>query len=244
MSRHYFSAEDLSGDSITLNGHYVHHLQNVLRIKPGYRAILCCGDRIDYTCVFDSFEPLQKANKAHFKIICSSPNVTEPQFKVTLYQSILKHDKLELVIQKAVELGVYEIFPTITERCIPRPNKLNNKIERMQKISESAAMQSGRGLIPVVHQPIPFDSALVTKPSNSLWLLANEAAATSLKQINKPSTSTQVGLWIGPEGSFSAAEIEKLESVGAVSFSMGARILRAETAAIVGLSQIYCLWEM
>ena len=155
-----------------------------------------------------------------------------------------KQDKLELVIQKSVELGVSEIIPVITDRSISRP-KDSGKTERLQKIAESAAMQSERGLIPSVRTPHTLEQAVKEKHSHSLWLIANESEkTTNLKSIAKPDTSTPVGIWIGPEGGFSPNEINYLANAGAKSFTLGPRILRTETAALVALSQILCLWEL
>ena len=220
----YFVNEDFS-----LNEETIHHLKRVLRIKLGDKIILCDGKGFDYHVSICNLNPLEFT--VDNKIACN----TELDYKITLYQALPKSDKLELIVQKSVELGVYEIVPIITEHCDARPNL--NKINRYQKISESAAGQSMRGIIPKIYNPIKLCDAI--QDSSKPMLVAHEKATANFLAIApKVVKGDSLGIWVGPEGGFSQTEIELMEQSGFETFSLGPRILRTETAAIAAIAML------
>ena len=202
---------------------------------------------MDYTAIMP---PVAKPNKAGlvFEITSSAPCGTEPSANICLYQALPKGDKLELIIQKCVELGVSKIIPIMTERCVTRLSKsdISKKATRYQRIAESAAGQSMRGKIPEVSPACLFVEAL-SSAKHPLALVAHEQErTTSLKSALVQWSHTPVkniSIWIGPEGGFTSGEISTLGEAGAVAVSLGPRVLRTETAAISAVAQIICLCE-
>jgi len=227
----YFVNEDMQ-----LSKETEHHLKKVLRVKPGRKIILGDGKNFDYHMIIKSLNPLEL--ELEKKAQCK----TESEYKITLYQALAKSDKLEWVIQKAVELGAYEIVPIVTEHCDVRPNI--NKLDRYKKIAEAAAGQSMRGIIPQVNAIITLDEAIQTRDSSSLMLVAHEKAKTGLKKsIANTNVQKRIGIWIGPEGGFSQNEIDIMERAGFKIISLGERILRTETAAIVAIATLQAVIE-
>ena len=223
----YFVGKDLQPDSDT-----IHHLKRVLRIRAGEEIILCDGNALDYYCIVKSLEPF--AIKVKYTKKCE----TELPCNVTLYQSVPKSDKLEWIIQKTVELGISSIIPVYTEFSIVK----TVKVERCQKIAESAAGQSMRGIIPIVYKPIKWKEALETTTALNIAAYEKEkqyTIKTALESLN----TKEIALWIGPEGGFSKKEVNDMETAGFQMISLGPRILRTETAAIAALAQINLLYE-
>jgi len=207
----------------------VHHLKRVLRIRVGEDFLLSDGNEVDHYCVVTSLEPFS------YKIVRSETCQNELPYRVSLYQAVPKADKLEWIVQKAVELGAYEIVPIYTEHCDVR-SLSEIKHTRMQKIAESAAGQSMRGIIPQVILPMDFSYALErAKPSSSLQIVAHEKATQAFA---KPNLHENISIWIGPEGGFSHNEIESFVKCGFQIVNLGSRILRTETAAIAILAAI------
>ena len=218
----------------TITGETAHHLANVLRMKIGEKILLCNGASTDYLAVIDSINKHEVA----FSILDSYPSNTEPPVFITLYQGLPKSDKLETIVQKSVELGVSKIVPVMTSRSIPKIKDSIKKTARLQKIAQSAAEQSNRGIIPVVCDAISFSSADKTK--NVIVAYENENQR-SFKSAITPGTKN-LDIWIGPEGGFTQEEIATLVAQGGTTVSLGPRILRTETAAIASIAQaIYAL---
>jgi len=240
VSKYFFSPEALENGRITVSKETSHHLLNVLRMKPGDEVILCDGNGMDYLCAIESnFDVFAKG---------FTPCITEPFVRISLYQSLPKGDKFDLIVQKCVELGVYEIYPVHTERSVSRIKEKDTakKTSRFQKISEAAAGQSMRGIIPVVHPPCDFKEAIkmLSMKSESLTLLAYEQEHNlTLKAALNAGKPHHINIWIGPEGGFSDKEVAALREVGAIPVTLGRRILRTETAAISAIAQIICLCE-
>jgi len=216
-----------------------YHLLHVLRMKPGTQVVLSDGLGTDYLAELC-------ANTA-FAIKSTSPCLTEPVTHITLYQALLKGDKMDLVIQKCVELGVFEIRPVQTERSVSRikgkDSDAAKKTTRYQKISESAAGQSNRGRIPVIHPPVNFDAAVKSQMSGLTLLAYEREQSLTLKSALTDNPPSHINIWIGPEGGFSDDEASALLGAGAIPVTLGRRILRAETAAISAVAQIICLCE-
>ena len=234
--RRFFA--DVSGEDIVITGDDAHHIANVLRLGCGEIIAICDKLGFDYVCEIVSVsknEVLLKAKEKH-------PSKGEPKTKVTLYQALLKGDKFEFVIQKAVELGVDRIVPCDSERCVTKidAKKAKAKTERWNKIAESAAKQSGRGIIPKVEMPMTFKKAAEDFLGRQLPVMAyEEEQHVSLKKVLTQTDATDIGLFIGSEGGFAPKEAHFLVDGGAKSVTLGKRILRAETAPIATLAMIF-----
>ena len=239
-----FFVENAGDDgSISITGDDAKHICRSLRMKPGEKLTVCGGRGIDYFCTIVSADP----SLVVLRIDGSEETRSEPSVRVTLYQGLPKGDKLETVIQKAVELGVYGIVPVLTERSVARPDPkaAAHKAERWQRHASEAAKQCGRGMIPAVRELVPFGSLEQSVRSHGRMLYFYELGGIPLREALKPDADsdicTDIGIFIGPEGGISAQEASALESWGAVPVTLGRRILRTETAPIAALAGIMLL---
>ncbi|NLP35730.1 MAG: 16S rRNA (uracil(1498)-N(3))-methyltransferase [Clostridiales bacterium] len=240
MHRFYVSMDQIHGDRINIIGKDVNHIKNVLRMKPGDEIIICNGQGKDCYCIIDTVSEREITTK----ILSEQETGTELKTKITLYQGIPKKDKMELIIQKSVELGVYEIVPVMTKRVIVKledKKKELKKLERWQMIAESAAKQSGRGIIPIVRPVISYKEAILKSSSMDLGVVPYENAEgigytrKIMNQINQYST---IGIFIGPEGGFDHTEIDFARENNIHPITLGKRILRTETAGLAILSMM------
>lgn len=236
---HFFTKpENISQDRIILSGEDYKHIKNVLRMKPGEELLISDGEGMDYTCMIDSLD-----KEVVCKITLRNGSANESPAKIFLFQGLPKADKFEFIIQKAVELGVYEIIPVQTERSIVKydAKKQKAKNERWNKISESAAKQSHRGIIPEVKNVMSFEEALKYAEMLDIILIPYENFKDVKKTkeiINGLEAGMSIGIFIGPEGGFEETEIERATEAGAKQISLGNRILRTETAPLMILSVI------
>lgn len=228
---------DEEAHQIHITGSDVNHISNVLRMKPGEELWISDGSKYEYRCTIESFEP----DEVLLHIVYSQEPEYELPCRIYLFQGLPKADKMELIIQKAVELGAYEIIPVETKRCVVKLDgrKSAKKTARWQQISESAAKQSKRMLIPNVHEVLTFREALKYAESMDVRLVPYELARgmQETKEILagiEPGQS--VGIFIGPEGGFEEKEIEAAIEGGAKPITLGRRILRTETAGLAILS--------
>lgn len=230
----FFIEKALEGNGI-LDGENGRHAVKSLRIRVGEKLTLCDGMGFDYDCrvtaiTGDSLELLVEEKRA---------NRTEPDISVRLYQGLPKSDKMELIVQKAVELGCCSIVPVETEFCISKLRgraEKEKKTERWQKIALEAAKQSGRGIIPAVEEPIPFAEAL--KSVSGTGILLYEGGGEPLRRILKGGGMREISIFVGPEGGFSPAEAEAAKAHGVSVATLGPRILRTETAPLAAISAI------
>jgi 16S rRNA (uracil1498-N3)-methyltransferase len=208
----------------------------VLRHSIGDIITVCDGNSMDYECEIRSIAKNEAILDILHKMKCES----EPNFKVTLFQGLPKSDKLELIIQKCVELGVYEIVPVITQNTIVRvkENSVKSKNDRYMKISEAAAKQCNRGIIPVVSEPISFDAAVSRLMEKETAFIAYENEKIIKKTYLTDIKANDIGIFIGPEGGFTKEEADKCIKSGIFSVSLGKRILRTETAGLAALAVI------
>ncbi len=238
MQRYF--VDDYNGTNFTIIGDDVHHIKNVMRMNTN-DEIICVFEGRSYCSRIHSINN----DKITCNIIKELEENTELPFKVILAYGLVKTSKFELVIQKAVELGVSEIIPLTMERSIVKidKSKKEKKILRWQKISKEAAEQSHRTIIPLIHDVFTIND-LSGFENSHIKMVASEESSKSgehkrfkdgLKSINSGDT---VILVVGPEGGISCSEIEKLEKMGYISVSLGSRILRSETAPIFALSAI------
>lgn len=228
---------DEEAHQIHITGSDVNHISNVLRMKTGEELWISDGSKYEYRCTIESFEP----DEVLLHIVYSQEPEYELPCRIYLFQGLPKADKMELIIQKAVELGAYEIIPVETKRCVVKLDgrKSAKKTARWQQIAESAAKQSKRMLIPNVHEVLTFREALKYAESMDVRLVPYELArgTQETKEILagiEPGQS--VGIFIGPEGGFEEKEIEAAIEGGAKPITLGRRILRTETAGLAILS--------
>ena len=233
MPKYFTEPENIKDGFIEIFSDEAKHILNVMRMEIGDTLTICDGQSNDYLCrICETGKNCLKA-----KIEETTKSESEPKTKITLYQGLPKSDKMELIIQKCVEIGVCRIVPVITERAvvkIEKGAKEGKKTERWQKIAESAAKQSGRGIIPAVERPMKFKDAIeeVVKNGEAIIPYENEKDR-GLKEFVKNSKAENIGIFIGPEGGFDTKEIEFAVENGVMSVTLGKRILRTETAGIV-----------
>ncbi|MBR2696066.1 MAG: 16S rRNA (uracil(1498)-N(3))-methyltransferase [Parasporobacterium sp.] len=240
MNHFFVKPENIFPDreTILIDGSDVNHIKNVLRMKPGESLLLSDGEGKDFHCEIDHFD---QEDTIFCRILDTETSRSELSVKFYLFQGLPKSDKLEHIIQKSVELGVYEIIPVRTARSIVKydAKKQKAKQERWQKIAEGAAKQSKRGIVPEVKAVADFEDALSYAKALDLVLIPYEnfkdmkATKETIAAI-KPGMS--VGIFVGPEGGFEQEEVESAEAKGAVPISLGSRILRTETAPLMLLS--------
>ena len=228
-----FFTEHADENEIILTGEEAHHIGRSLRMRTGEMLTVCsCG--IDYQCEIIKITDSQ----VFLRPVEIHPCASEPNIHLTLYQAVPKQDKLAEIVQKATELGVSEIVPVLTSRCIARPDKKEflKKQERLQKIAVSAAKQSGRGRIPEVHSLHSWKEALASMQQQDISImLYEEKGGIRFEEI--PFTSqTNIGLFIGSEGGISEQEAKEAVSAGLYRVWLGNRILRCETAPTAAIS--------
>lgn len=237
MSKFFIDSQAINNNNITIIGDDVQHIKKVLRAKAGEELIICDGNGWDYKVVISSMNEKEILCNIVSKNLCE----TEPPIKVVLFQGVPKADKMELIIQKCVELGITEIIPVKTERTVVKfENKKDEekKQQRWQKIATEAAKQCNRGRLPTVGLPVDFKTVLQMKKDFDLLLMPYEnESKVKLKNTLKDSTNAKTfGIFIGPEGGFSEEEVEKCKNNEFVPITLGKRILRTETAGLAVLS--------
>ncbi len=243
MPRFFTEPENIKDNIITLSGDDAGHISRVLRSKIGETLTVCDGTGNDYEA--EIVEISEKSVRLEIKKTTFTDS--EPSLKITLYQGLPKGDKMELIIQKCVELGVTRIVPVNTERCIVKldKNKEKKKTDRWQKISESAAKQSGRGIIPEIGSVMSFAEAVKEASEMDRVMIPYELEENrGLKEFLKDFDGRSLGIFIGPEGGFAAEEIERALNSGIMPVTLGKRILRTETAGMTAISNTLFYLDM
>jgi len=226
--------------TITITGKDVNHIKNVLRMKPGEEISVSTTDSsAEYRCLVRELTD----DAVTCELIFIKEEGNELPSKVYLFQGIPKADKMELIIQKAVELGVYEVIPVEMKRCVVRldDKKAVSKIARWNGISEAAAKQSKRTIIPEVTMPMSFKEAVSKAASmDNKWVPYEMADGMPHTRdlVHNLEPGKSVAVFIGPEGGFEQSEIELAREAGFEIITLGKRILRTETAGMVALSLI------
>lgn len=238
----------IKNDAAVISGSEAKHMLNVLRLRKGDRFIAFDGMGFEYEMELVSFED----NTAYGRILRKYDPKTEPGIKVILYQGLPKSDKMDLIVQKTVELGIYKIVPVITQFSIPKvqAKDTGRKVERWNRISFEAAKQCGRVFVPRVSEPVGYETALnhwsdmaKSHPAgSSMAVFCYEGESKKcLKDLFKCyniECVSLIGVFIGPEGGFSHNELHLAGTHGISPVSLGRRTLRTETAPIVVLSVI------
>ena len=239
----FFSENDKINGRYEITGNDFNHVKNVLRMKVGDEFLVSFNGKSDL-CAIESFSQ----SSVTVAVVRENYNDTNLPINLVLLQGLPKSDKMELIIQKAVELGADRIVPVQTARSVVKLlGKKDNKTSRWQAIAESGAKQSKRNSIPKVDEVLSFKQALDLAKTFDLFLVPYEnhdgmtATKNALSEIKKGMT---VGILIGPEGGFEQSEIDLCESINAKTISLGKRILRAETASITALSMVMLHAEM
>lgn len=241
MPRFFVTEDHIEGGHAYIDGGDYSHIANVLRMKRGEELTLSCGNGTDYFC---SIEEVDKAGKRiGLSVIGSWKSFSELPVKLYLFQGLPKADKMDLIVQKAVELGAYAVVPVATSRAVVKLDAQGKKKKqaRWQAISESAAKQAGRAVIPEIMPVMSFKEALEMAGELDRIVLPYEKAEgmeESRKVIRSLHGASSAGIFIGPEGGFSEEEAEAARSAGAGIISLGRRILRTETAGMTVLSVI------
>ncbi|MDU6629841.1 MAG: 16S rRNA (uracil(1498)-N(3))-methyltransferase [Lachnoanaerobaculum sp.] len=236
---HFFvSEEQINGENAYIEGNDVNHIVNVLRMKSGEELLISVKGDWDYLCKIDDIE----TERVNLKVL-ESMEQRELPVNITLLQGIPKSDKLEMIIQKAVELGVSEIIPVKTKRVVVKidEKKADTKVNRWNAIAESAAKQSKRSIIPKVSGPMSIDNALEIVKDFGVKLIPYENADgidKTRKILESMDKTKDIAVFIGPEGGFEEAEVERIKNSGFEVITLGKRILRTETAGLALLSNI------
>lgn len=236
MTRFFVSPDELNYDFLVLTGENAEHAK-VLRLKNGENVLVCDGEGNECLCAVSDVSPGQISLVVQKR----QESKSEPAVRASIYMAFPKGDKLEHVIQKATELGAYEIVAFPSARCVSRPDEksLKKKQERWQKIAASAAEQSGRGLVPQVIVVNSYRAALDRAGKADLPILFYEnERATTLKMAIEEKSFQTVSLLTGPEGGLEEKEVEMARDAGFQICTLGSRILRCETAPLCALSAV------
>lgn len=217
-----------------IEGDDAKHIAKSLRMRIGEALTVCDTKGNDYNCTISAVLD----GRVELNIENIVKTVSEPSVHVTLFQCLTKGDKMDLIVRQAVEMGVSEVIPTVSQNCVSRPDEkqLNKKQERWQRIADEAAGQSGRGILPKVLNAVSLADVAKKLQSFDRSYFFYELGGESVSKI--ASRVKNIAIIIGPEGGFSAAEAEMLKSAGAITSTLGPRILRAETAPVAAVSLI------
>lgn len=239
MHRFFVRNESLQAEQVVLPGQQAHQICHVLRAKPGDRIIVLDNTGYEYIVTLTDVTAQQVVGQ----VTDRQRSQAEPRTQITLYQSLLAREKFEWVLQKCTEVGATRFVPMVTERSIVRraDTVTPRRLSRWQRILTEAAEQSGRGIIPQIEAAAPFahvvsglanfDRRLIGWPQESGLSLRELLRASDTKPVT-------IALLIGPEGGFANEELEAAHAAGAISFNLGPRILRTETAAVVASALI------
>lgn len=227
--RFYISLDPIPNTEFLLPKEVSHHCLQVLRCQSGDPLILFNGDGKDYLATLIGPE----GKLARVKLESIEPNHAESALKIHLYQGVARGEKMDLIIQKAVELGVDAITPVFSERSNVKldPKRLSRKLEHWQGIIISACEQSGRATLPQLHNPLGLHQVELPTEVNAVYL--EPTAGQSFQQLTP---ALQLALFIGPEGGFSERDLQQLVLLGAQGVRLGPRILRTETAGLVAIA--------
>ncbi len=245
MPRFFIPEEQLHTDErrLTVLGEDAYHIARALRMAVGEEITVCDPAGNVHTCRL----AMIRDDIAEAEILSSAPGTTEPPYLLHLFMAYPKGDKLETVIQKAVELGASRITPFESERCIKRPpkEKLPRITERLNRIAHEAAKQCGRARLPVVDLPVSFSEMLAAARDTALPLFCYEGDGTESLMAALPADApSSIAVVVGAEGGFSPKEAEAAAAEGCRMVNLGPRILRCETAPDYALAAISCQYEL
>lgn len=228
MQRFFFSGESITDSLFSVDGEKYNHIIRSLRMTVGEKAIFSDGDYYDYECEIIEIT----SDMAIFRVLDKYKNRTESDIKITVFQCLPKGDKLDDLTKRCVQFGAYEIIPVLSKRCVSRPDtkSAGKKIERLNKIALSSAMQSMRGYIPTVQPMIDFKTAILKMKEYSSSYICYEDEHDNIISKNDI-IGDNIAFLIGPEGGLDKDEVDFAVSNGIKCISLGRRILRTEDAA-------------
>lgn len=228
MPRFFADRECFSGGCVVIEGDDVKHISKVLRLREGDGITVCDKCGTDSECVIEEISPA----RVLARIVSESRNTAEPNVRLTVYQGLPKGDKMDYIVQKCVELGAARIVPVITKRAVSVPRDCAKKCERWQRIAAEAAKQCGRGVIPTVEPVVDFAAVIASMSADALNIMPYECERDiTLKKAVRGTDKSEINIIIGPEGGFDETEAETARENGLVTVTLGARILRTETAS-------------
>ncbi len=237
MHRFFVSDSILQNEEVVLPAEQAHQVRSVLRMRPGQRIILLDNRGWEYEIALTTVERTKVAGE----VADRRPVANEPNARITLFQSLVKHDRFEWVLQKCTEIGVAEFVPLVTQRTIiSKPERITAaKTGRWHRIICEAAEQSQRGSLPYLREAMAFKEALDGLDVGQLVIIPwEDEPGNDLRTVLSTHRPASVALFIGPEGGFAAEEIAMSTEKGAIPVTLGPRILRAETAAVVASALI------
>ena len=244
MPRFFLTDASREAETLTLLGEDARHIALSLRMRVGDEITVSDGAGTDYRCRLAAITP----EEVTAEVLSSAPAVTEPPLSIHLYMGYPKGDKLELIIEKAVELGACSVTPFLSSRCIRRPTeeKASRQRERYSRIARAAAGQCGRGVLPTVGETLSFGEMLKAATASELALFCYEGEGTSPlpSVLLGRNTPRSVAVIVGSEGGFSPEEAAEAEAAGALPVGLGHRILRCETAPLMALSCLSYAFEL
>ncbi len=244
MHRFFAEPGQIGEKEIVITGADVNHIRNVLRMRTGEEVLIADGRGAEYRCKLTDLSE----NEVRAQILWKLDGNAELASAVTLFQGLPKSDKMDLIVQKCVELGVDRIVPVSTKRAVVKldAKKEETRLKRWNTISESAAKQSGRGVIPEVSGVMSFEKALEEAKKLDVLLIPYERAehmAETRRVMGEIRPGQSVGVFIGPEGGFEESEVEEAVAAGARAITLGRRILRTETAGLAVMAMLGYLLE-
>ena len=244
MHRFFAEPGQIGEKEIVITGADVNHIRNVLRMRTGEEVLIADGRGAEYRCKLTDLSE----NEVRAQILWKLDGNAELASAVTLFQGLPKSDKMDLIVQKCVELGVDRIVPVSTKRAVVKldAKKEQTRLKRWNTISESAAKQSGRGVIPEVSGVMTFGKALEEAKKLDVLLIPYERAenmAETRRVMGEIRPGQSVGVFIGPEGGFEESEVEEAVAAGARAITLGRRILRTETAGLAVMAMLGYLLE-
>ncbi len=246
MPRFFVQSTQIENGTVTVLGDDAHHISRSLRMAAGEQITVCDMQHREYLCELAEFLP----DCVRARVLSVTQSVAEPPVAITLYQALPKGDKLDSIIQKAVECGVCRIVPFESERCVMRakPDAEQRKTERRQRIATEAAKQCGRGVLPEVKPTVSFSQMIDQASVSDTVLFCYEGDGTlpvgELLRAAPPQKGSALSIVVGSEGGFSLAEAEQARANGFLMCGLGPRILRTETASGFVLGCISCLLEL
>lgn len=240
MHRFFIAQNAVEGSKAVITGEDVQHIAKVLRLRSGDAVMLCDGMKTEYAAVVERVEK----ESVLLQITETKPSAAEPETEITLYQGLPKAGKLETIIQKCVELGVHKVIPFDAERSVVKLSEKDfaKKLPRYQRVAYEAAKQSRRGIIPEVGGLIKLPKEDISRYDLVLLAYEEERGMTLKQALSNRADAKRIALIVGPEGGFAPEETEMLTERGAVSVSLGPRILRTETAGMAMLAM--ALYEL
>jgi 16S rRNA (uracil1498-N3)-methyltransferase len=231
MHRFFVDPAYFSDDRITFPADIAHQIRNVLRLRVGSAVLVLDNSGAEFEVILREVDKRQVRGEA----VAKRPSPNEPTVQLTLYQALMKRDKFEWVLQKGTEIGVTAFVPLVTQRSLVQDIDIKaSKQARWHKIITEAAEQSRRGRIPELHPPQTLSQALADQSSQFGLLAWEEAEGLRLRgALAGEERPSHISLFIGPEGGFAVEEVEAAQAAGVRPVTLGKRILRAETAALV-----------